>query len=99
MFAGATLKPDYYSSKVNLFVALAPIAYLSHTTCQPFQTLSQRWWLVEKVVERMGAYDLMSPTWFEDQAVVEFCHIFGGICDGVLKAFMDTNTEVDNLTR
>ena len=65
-FAGATLNPDFYKSKVNLFVALAPIAFLSHTTCQPFQTVSQKWWLVEKVVEKMGAYDLMSPNWFED---------------------------------
>ena len=31
--------------------------------------------------------------------MVEFCHIFGGICNGVTKAFLDSNTEVDNLER
>ena len=36
MFSGATLKPDYYKEKVNLFVALAPIAFMSHTTAKPF---------------------------------------------------------------
>ena len=32
MFIGLSLKADYYREKLNLFVALAPVANLSHTT-------------------------------------------------------------------
>jgi len=31
MFAGASLKPDYFKEKVEYFVALAPIVRLDHT--------------------------------------------------------------------
>ena len=32
MFIGASMLPEYYESKVELFVALAPIVRLDHTT-------------------------------------------------------------------
>ena len=32
MFLGAALKPDYFKEKVNLFVALAPVASTAHIT-------------------------------------------------------------------
>lgn len=35
MFLGASLKPDYYKEKVNLFIALAPVASTANTT-SPF---------------------------------------------------------------
>jgi hypothetical protein len=31
MFAGASLKPDYFGEKVDHFVALAPIVRLDHS--------------------------------------------------------------------
>lgn len=31
-FIGSSMKPDYFQDKVNLFVALAPIVRLDHTT-------------------------------------------------------------------
>ena len=32
MFIGASLIPDYYANKVDLFVALAPIVRLDHSS-------------------------------------------------------------------
>jgi pimeloyl-ACP methyl ester carboxylesterase len=40
-FMGASLNPDYYKDKVNLFVGLAPIVRLDHSTNQAMVLASQ----------------------------------------------------------
>ena len=38
MFLGASLNPDYFNEKVNLFVALAPATSMYNSTATPFST-------------------------------------------------------------
>jgi hypothetical protein len=42
-FAGASLIPDYYAAKVNLFVALAPVASLQNIDVEVFHKIAPFW--------------------------------------------------------
>lgn len=99
MFAGATLKPEYYKEKVNLFVALAPIAFMSNTTAKPFKWASKYWKLLQATTKKMGIYDVVAPGWAEDQAYETFCKVLGGFCEEYIKILMDLNPDVDNWSR
>ena len=41
MFIGASLKPDYFESKLDLYVALAPVVRLDHTSNGLMKAASQ----------------------------------------------------------
>ena len=40
MFLGASLQPEYFKEKINLFVALAPVANTAYTTSTFFKAAS-----------------------------------------------------------
>ena len=41
MFIGASLKPDYFEQKLDLYVALAPVTRLDHTLSGLMKAASQ----------------------------------------------------------
>jgi len=43
VFAGASLMPDYYKEKVNLFVALAPIARTNNIANEDLKKSATKW--------------------------------------------------------
>ena len=57
--------PDYYAEKVNLFVALAPVASLNHTMSTAFIELAKNIDEVEHLlIDEYGMYDMFAPNWF-----------------------------------
>jgi len=98
MFAGASLKPDYFKSKINLFVALAPATYLSHTSAQPLQEAAKHWRLIRDASLKLGIYNLFLPNWWENTAIEGICSIMKSTCKGVLDSITTTTTEVDEFS-
>ena len=58
-FIGASLKPDYYKEKVNLFVAMAPIVRLDHSQNKLLVHASVIYKLIEPLVKTTGFYSLI----------------------------------------
>ena len=47
MFLGASLNSDYFNSKVNLYVALAPVTILANIEVPTFQKIAPSWPAIE----------------------------------------------------
>lgn len=66
-FIGQTLKPDYYAKNIELFVALAPVVRLEHTTNAPTKTFAKAWPVLVNFVKMTGMYNLA----YQSQPVAE----------------------------
>lgn len=55
-FIGSSLKSDYYEDKVNLFIALAPIVRLDHTSNELMVYGSKVYKVLEPLVRLSGFY-------------------------------------------
>lgn len=66
MFIALTMNNTYMKEKVNLFIALAPIARIDHTMSELLKLtalfLDPIEWLL---VDVLGLYDLFAPNWLE----------------------------------
>ena len=60
MFLAASLNPDYFNSKVNLFVALGPVTSLNNIEVPALRALSKDWREVEYAALKFGVYDLFN---------------------------------------
>jgi len=59
MFIGLSMLPDYYASRLNLFVALAPVARMTNTTSPLVRYLAANRVLVEYLlIDVLGMYDV-----------------------------------------
>ena len=99
MLLGASLVPWYFESRVNLFVALAPVASLHHVEVPIFKKIAKYWRVVQFVARKFGIFDMLNTNWWEEEASLLFCDELFGICDELLAYFADSDPEVDNLDR
>lgn len=91
--------PDFYTEKVNLFVALAPVASTHNIEVPSLQKSAKYWRLIQFAAERLGVYNIFGVNWWEDEAMLVFCGLFEGLCEEILSAVADANPEVDNMDR
>ena len=68
MFFGSALNPDYFSERVNLFVAMAPATSMYNSTAAPFTTFAKEWPEVEYLTAKFGVYDMFNFGWMEESA-------------------------------
>ena len=99
MFLAASLNPDYFNEKVNLFVALGPVTSLVNIEVPALRWLSNDWREVEYLALKFGAYDLMNFGWEEETAAQLFCDAVGVVCADLLQYVADANTDVDDMDR
>ena len=100
MFIGSSMKPDYFKSKVNVFVALAPVGRLTNTMSTLLHLMAYERDLIEHVlVDELGLYNMFTLTWVEEYATAKFCSIEPAICAAFLEMFADLDASVDNLSR
>jgi len=101
MFLGASLNPDYFKKKVNLFVALGPVTSLNNINVPALRAVSKDWKEVEYLAWDMGAYDLLDANWLEEEATQAFCNqkLAQGLCVDILAYVADANPDVDNLDK
>ena len=99
MFLGASLDPDYFNSRVNLFVALGPVTSLNNIRNKQLKALSKDWKEVEWAIYEAGAFNLFDANWMEEQAVQILCDHFEGVCASLIRWLADSDTDVDNMDR
>ena len=58
MFIGASLNPKYYKEKINLFIALAPVASTEHISNKKIRLVSDHIGIAEYyIVDVLGIYN------------------------------------------
>ena len=68
MFLGASLDPDYFQEKVNLFVALGPVSTMYNVGVPQFKASDAMWPEIEYLAHKFGAYNLFNLGWMEESA-------------------------------
>eukprot|EP00352_Strombidinopsis_acuminata_P002349 CAMPEP_0176379592 /NCGR_PEP_ID=MMETSP0126-20121128/30467_1 /TAXON_ID=141414 ORGANISM="Strombidinopsis acuminatum, Strain SPMC142" /NCGR_SAMPLE_ID=MMETSP0126 /ASSEMBLY_ACC=CAM_ASM_000229 /LENGTH=213 /DNA_ID=CAMNT_0017742433 /DNA_START=549 /DNA_END=1190 /DNA_ORIENTATION=- len=99
MFIGSSMQPDYWKEKVNLAVALAPIANLHHTTADFLHLLSDMSKEIGDAAALLHFYNIVPPSGMESEAEVIFCTMFRWLCNIALDMFADDDPSVDNQSR
>jgi pimeloyl-ACP methyl ester carboxylesterase len=100
MFIGASLIPDYFKSKLNLYVALAPATRIGHVKSTMLRILASNVQAVEKIIiNDFGMYNFIAPSWIMEEVTANFCAHNGEICAGFLELYADLDPSVDNLER
>ena len=64
MFAGASLNPEYWTEKVNLFVALAPIASVHNIGIPSSKKQAKYWRETQFAAEKLGLYNILGVNWW-----------------------------------
>ena len=99
MFLGASLIPDYFSSKINLFVALAPVANTAFVDATMGVVLAPYISWIEFFMVRLGKmYNWFDPSY--GTAMINKCESWGlkHFCLNLLENFF-FNSTVDNKDR
>ena len=52
------MKPEYFKERVDLFIALAPVVRLDHTTNQLLSLMAEATDLAINVIKKTGFYDV-----------------------------------------
>ena len=99
MFIGASLAPDYFESKIDLFVALAPIVRLDHTLNGLMIMASQINEILAKAVQTFHLYNLVPRTPIISDIMGPFCNALPHFCEKLQDGFFDWNNEIDNASR
>ena len=100
MFLGASLDPEYFSEKVNLFVALGPATKMSNVKVDAFKDAAKIWRELEYLTTHFHAYNLFNFNWLEETATtVLLCNQLFNFCDKLVHWFSGGNQAVDNMKR
>ena len=99
MFLGASLNPDYFTSKINLFVALAPVSSTANISNKYIVEAANRLHIIEAaVVYGLHYYNWFAPMPMADGAIDVVCGIVPEACNAVGKHLLH-NDGVDNAAR
>jgi len=94
---GAALNPDYFYQKVKLFVALAPIVRIDHTTNSGLVTISAMNEVLPPVISLTHAYDLLPYNYGTNAPVTSLCTYFTHLCIKIDTGIYDWNDKVNNV--
>lgn len=99
MFIGSSMKPDYFSSKVSLFVALAPVARLSQEQSGALWIASQApRGFFETLIHATHLYNLL-PKNPASETYAAFCEHVPDFCASLESFASDYNKDIDNTAR
>merc|ERR1712060_342926 len=84
MFLGASLNPDSFNEKVNLFIALAPVASTVHISNPIIKHAASLITVLElALVRKEHYYNWFAPMPMADGAIAAACDIVPGLCKEV----------------
>ena len=99
-FIGSSMLPEYFAEKVNVFIALAPVARLTNTMSSFFRLLAFDVSFVEHVlVDDFGIYGPFTLSWVEQWAVAQFCESYSTACGAFIELIADLDPSRDNFAR
>lgn len=64
MFVGGSLKAKYYTSKINLMVALAPVSSTSSVTNKVILDAAKNWVHIKNTAELFKIYNMVGLNWW-----------------------------------
>ncbi|TNV78929.1 hypothetical protein FGO68_gene5820 [Halteria grandinella] len=100
MFIGLSMLPEYYAEKMNLFVALAPVASLNHTMSTALKIMAANVDQVEHyLIDTLGMYNVFPPNYYTQWETAELCSTMASFCSEFLTLIADLDPSVDNLNR
>lgn len=98
-FIGGSMRPTYFSEKVNLFVALAPVVRLDHSPNKLMvfaaQFVQQIEWAV-RITDFFDVYDLDPALRF---LLTQFCDTLPSICLYFEEGILDFGSRIENAKR
>ena len=98
MFLAASLNPNYFATKINVFIAMAPVASTEHLAIKPLRAAANRIRILEFLMTRIFSfYDWFPHMALESEAVDTFCLFESELCLNILSELFDP--EIDNLER
>ena len=65
MFLAGSLNPEYFNQKVNLHVALGPLANMKNVDVPVMKSLANTWEAADYLIKVTGAYNIMDMHWKE----------------------------------
>lgn len=99
-FMGATLIPDYYKQKLNLFIGLAPIVKLDHSTNYAMVVSSQFVEFLGEIFQFLGVYNYISIGHEARQVMGITCKLVPKFCALIQDGYFSfRDQEIDNLDR
>ena len=99
MFLGASLDPDYFTRRINLFVAMAPVASTANISNKFIVEAASKIKLLElALVRELHYYNWFAPMPLADGAIDAACDMLPGLCKEVAHKLLH-NDEVDNAAR
>jgi len=84
MFMGASLMPEYYNARINVFAALAPVASTANIPSTPIRLAANHIGLIEfQLVDVLRMFNLFSPMPDAAAGVVLLCNMLSlfGVCE------------------
>ena len=96
MFLGASLDPAYFTEKINLFIALAPVATTAHISNKALVEAAKRIHVLEAaIVYGLKYYNWFAPMPMADGAIDVICDMIPDVCKFFGKLLHDKDG-VDN---
>ena len=82
MFIGASLNPNYFKEKLNLFIALAPVASTANIPNTLIRVAAKFIKVFEfLIVHKFGYYNWFAPMPVVTDAVGTFCSFVPSVCN------------------
>lgn len=86
MFLGASLDPDYFTKRINLFIALAPVSTTANISEKFIVDAAKHIKLLElAIVHELNYYNWFAPMPLAEGAIATICDIVPGVCKAVGK--------------
>lgn len=98
-FIGSSLMPEFYKEKVNLFVALAPIVRLDHSTNKLMVYAAPIYPILQPLVQATGFYSLIDQGATAKFLGSSFCKVVPHFCIALNEGFFDFHGKIDNSAR
>lgn len=93
---GLALNNSYFSERINLYIALAPIARLDHTDSKLLKLVATQEKIIKTVTVGVLHYYDWFPRGFIDNGLSSaFCSVALPICKLFIAAFADMDPSVD----
>ena len=98
MFLGASLNPSYFKEKINLFIALAPVASTQYLKVNALRAAANHITATQfALVHVLGLYNWFPPVSEGSAALDTFCVFEPTLCETFASLVFDP--EIDNMPR
>lgn len=97
MFAALAEKDPVILSKLQSFIALGPVWYLSHMNSEFLRIIANS--PIEKIFEVLRIQEFLTPNFFTSKAFPIFCSLLPTICKNLVGLISDADPDLDNFNR